>query len=63
MLFESSISAYWIGEYQEAESACERLLAMPDLPDLYRAQTLSNLQAVRAAGVCWGESSHGPRPR
>jgi tetratricopeptide (TPR) repeat protein len=42
LLFEYSISAYWVGDPQAALGACNRLLALPDLPDPYRAQTLTN---------------------
>jgi glycosyltransferase involved in cell wall biosynthesis len=42
LLFEYSISAYWVGEVQEALRACEQLLAMENLPNIYRSYTLAN---------------------
>jgi glycosyltransferase involved in cell wall biosynthesis len=42
MLFELSISAYWVGRPDEALGACDRLLKMPDLPEAYREQTVRN---------------------
>ena len=47
MLVEYSISAYWVGEVAMAASACERLLAMNDLPDAYRHSTRQNLELCR----------------
>jgi tetratricopeptide (TPR) repeat protein len=43
MLFEVSITSYWVGELERARAACEELLARDDLPDLHRAQTEHNL--------------------
>ncbi len=40
--FEYSIAAYWVGETDEALAACDRLLAMGDLPETYRQHTLVN---------------------
>jgi glycosyltransferase involved in cell wall biosynthesis len=45
MLFERSITAYWIGEPGHALAACERLLARDDLPALHREQTEHNRRA------------------
>ncbi|WP_327325388.1 glycosyltransferase [Streptomyces sp. NBC_01210] len=42
LLFEFSITAYWVGDYAGSLQACDRLLAMPDLPDAYRKQTVAN---------------------
>ncbi|MEV4679237.1 glycosyltransferase [Streptomyces kurssanovii] len=42
LLFEFSITAYWVGEYAASARACDRLLAMPDLPEVYRRQTVAN---------------------
>ncbi|MCX4515813.1 glycosyltransferase [Streptomyces sp. NBC_01619] len=44
MLFEHSITAYWVGDYASSVKACDRLLAMKDLPEEYRKNTLSNRQ-------------------
>lgn len=42
ILFEFSISAYWTGDARAALRACDRLLAIGELPDVYRRQTLAN---------------------
>ncbi|MFD7320711.1 glycosyltransferase [Streptomyces sp. NPDC059875] len=42
LLFEFSITAYWVGDYAGSLAACDRLLAMPDLPESYRKQTRAN---------------------
>ncbi|WP_233416030.1 glycosyltransferase [Streptomyces sp. N35] len=44
MLFEYSITAYWTGDATASVAACDRLLAMADLPDAYRHQVLVNRQ-------------------
>ncbi|MFD3779699.1 glycosyltransferase [Streptomyces sp. NPDC058612] len=42
LLFEYSITAYWVGDTAASLRACDQLLALPDLPDSYREQTLAN---------------------
>ena len=42
LLFELSISAYWVDDFRASVRACDKLLAMPDLPDLHREQTVAN---------------------
>ncbi|WP_234336925.1 glycosyltransferase [Streptomyces xylophagus] len=42
LLFEFSITAYWVGEFAASVEACDRLLALPDLPASIRRQTLTN---------------------
>jgi tetratricopeptide (TPR) repeat protein len=42
LLFEYSIAAYWVGQPRAALQACDRLLAMPELPEPYREQTAMN---------------------
>ncbi|WP_101386658.1 glycosyltransferase [Streptomyces sp. TLI_146] len=42
LLFEFSITAYWTGDFAASLRACDRLLALPDLPELYRKQTRAN---------------------
>lgn len=44
LLFEHSISAYWVGQYEESITACRALLERSDLPENYRTQTERNLQ-------------------
>lgn len=47
LLFEYSITAYWVGEHETAFAACRRLLALPELPEEYRTQTLANMEFCR----------------
>jgi tetratricopeptide (TPR) repeat protein len=47
--FELSISAYWTGRPDEALAACDRLLALPDLPPAHRDQTVKNREFSVAA--------------
>lgn len=42
MLFEVSITSYWVGEFSAALAACDELLARDDLPGLQRGQTEHN---------------------
>ncbi|MEU6984683.1 glycosyltransferase [Streptomyces sp. NPDC046324] len=42
LLFEYSITAYWVGDHAASLAACDRLLALPDLPEPYRKQTRAN---------------------
>ncbi|MER5309905.1 glycosyltransferase [Streptomyces sp. NPDC002773] len=42
LLFEYSITAYWVGDHAASLAACDRLLALPDLPEKYREQTRAN---------------------
>src|SRR3954447_18599785 len=52
LLFEFSISAYWVGRPGEALEACDRLLAVPELPESHREQTIKNRQfCVQAGGA------------
>ncbi|MCX5234158.1 glycosyltransferase [Streptomyces prunicolor] len=53
LLFEFSISAYWVGEFAASIEACDQLLALPDLPANIRRQTLTNREfsAPHAAAV------------
>ena len=56
ILFEFSISSYYVGKYQESLDACDKLLTMKDLPEHLRRQTefnrkfpLEKLQGVAQA--------------
>lgn len=49
LLFEYSITAYWVGNPGGALMACDELLAMPDLPQIYRDQTIENRKFSEAA--------------
>ncbi|MFI9271581.1 glycosyltransferase [Kitasatospora sp. NPDC052896] len=52
LLFEYSVTAYWVGDPRGSLEACGRLLNTADLPQPYREQTLANLKfAERAALV------------
>ncbi len=44
LLFEYSICSYWVGKYRESLKACDKLLAMSDLPEEYRKFTQDNRQ-------------------
>jgi hypothetical protein len=49
LLFEYSITSYWVGEPANSIRACDALLRMPDLPPGHRRQTEVNRRhAVRA---------------
>jgi hypothetical protein len=51
LLFEHSISAYWIGCYQESEGACRTLLSKP-LPAFLEECVRRNLSFAEAALAC-----------
>lgn len=52
LLFEYSITSYWVGDPQGSLAACDRLLALTDLPPVYREQTLANREfAARLASA------------
>ena len=42
LLFQLSICSYYVGHYQESLDACDKLLAMKDLPEGWRKLTESN---------------------
>jgi len=42
LLFQLSICSYYVGNYQESSDACDKLLAMKDLPYTWRDQTKIN---------------------
>jgi glycosyltransferase involved in cell wall biosynthesis len=42
LLFEYSITTYWVGEPDTSVRACDALLALTDLPDAHRRQTEAN---------------------
>lgn len=43
LLFECSISSYYVGEYEESQKLCKQLLAMPNLPQNYRESVEGNI--------------------
>lgn len=51
LLFEYSISAYWIGDARASLEACDQLLALRDLPKNYRDQTVANRSFAAQAAV------------
>jgi tetratricopeptide (TPR) repeat protein len=61
LLFEYSITAYWTGELRRAFAACERLLKLEDLPDIYRRQTRQN-QAHTTRAMAAAEGRIRPTP-
>lgn len=42
LLFEYSITCYWVGSHRQSVEACDRLLRITDLPSAHRAQTKRN---------------------
>ncbi|MEU1306521.1 glycosyltransferase [Streptomyces shenzhenensis] len=61
LLSEFSITAYWVGDFEGSLQACDRLLAMPELPPAHRTQTLVNREfAVRRLATI-PEPGHGLR--
>ena len=64
LLLEFSITAYWVGEFAASVEACDRLLALRDLPAAVRQQTLANREfsAPHLATVP-GPSNPGRRPK
>jgi tetratricopeptide (TPR) repeat protein len=49
LLFEYSITSYWVGLYEHSIRACEQLLKLRDLPPEPRAQTSRNRRAATQA--------------
>lgn len=49
LLLELSIAAYWTGRHPEALAACDRLLAIPSVPDEARRQVNRNRDHVLTA--------------
>lgn len=46
-LDELAVSAYWVGEYEESQDCCERLLAGGKLPPEHRDRVIQNLELAR----------------
>jgi hypothetical protein len=46
-LDELAVSAYWVGEYEEAKSCCERLLNGGKLPVEHRERLTQNLECAQ----------------
>jgi tetratricopeptide (TPR) repeat protein len=44
VLFEYSITAYWVGEFRNSFAACKKLLSINSVPDEYRKLTITNVQ-------------------
>jgi tetratricopeptide (TPR) repeat protein len=64
LLFEYSISSYWVGELGRAFAATERLLKLDDLPEVYRRQTRENQShTVRAMAAAEGRVRPAPPAR
>lgn len=64
LLFEFSITAYWVGDHAASLRACDRLLAMPDLPERIRSQTAVNREfSARHVAALPGPSSATSRPK
>lgn len=64
LLFEFSIVAHWVGDHVGSVRACDRLLALPDLPETIRRQTEANRQfPARHVGTVPKPPSPGRRPK
>ncbi|MFC7266034.1 glycosyltransferase [Streptomyces lutosisoli] len=64
LLFEFSITAYWVGDYATSIRSCDRLLAMPDLPEPIRAQTEINREfSVQRVATVPSPSTGQRRPK
>ena len=61
MLFEYSITAYWVEEYRNSVAACKKLLSIDSLPDRYRKLTMSNV--AHAVRECTRIAVERPRPQ
>jgi tetratricopeptide (TPR) repeat protein len=46
-LDELAVSAYWVGEYEESMSCCERMLEGGKLPDEHRERVIKNLECAQ----------------
>ena len=44
ILFEYSITAFWVGEFRNSFAACKKLLNIESLPPEYRKLTIENVQ-------------------
>lgn len=49
LLFEFSITCYWVGELEKSIAACDQLLEIDELPDAYREQTARNRAIAQEA--------------
>ncbi|MGW0735794.1 glycosyltransferase [Streptomyces sp. NPDC002851] len=64
LLFEFSIAAHWVGDHAASVQACDRLLAMPDLPTAIRSQTEINREfSARHVAAVPGPPRPGRRPK
>jgi glycosyltransferase involved in cell wall biosynthesis len=54
LLFEHSISAYWVEKYEECYNACLKLLSLPNLPISIREATLKNIEFAKEKLVTVG---------
>ncbi|MFD0367800.1 glycosyltransferase [Streptomyces sp. NPDC127114] len=62
LLFEYSITAYWVGDHEASLAACDRLLGLPDLPPAYREQTRANREFAVAKLAASPTSATPPSP-
>lgn len=64
MLFELSITAYWVGDFELSQACCQRLLERDDLPELHRSQTVDNQREATnaiARRAVQGVANRAPR--
>jgi FkbM family methyltransferase len=62
MLFEYSITAYWVEQYEASIAACRRLLEIEELPPAHREQTARNMDHAVRASVSRAALTAPPRP-
>ncbi|MDQ8708274.1 glycosyltransferase [Streptomyces sp. LHD-70] len=63
LLFEFSICAHWVGDHAASLRACDRLLALPDLPEAIRRQTEINREFPARQVAAARQPSAGRLPR
>jgi FkbM family methyltransferase len=63
MLFEYSITAYWVGQLDVSLAACRRLLKIPDLPEGHRKQTVANMRFAVEGLARKAAATPPPAPR
>jgi hypothetical protein len=44
LAFQLSICSYYLGHYQESLEACQTVLKTANVPESFRAQTLTNIE-------------------
>ena len=63
MLFEYSITSYWVGEHRNSVNACRALLGVSGLPEVHRSQTERNLELATREDRRASEQARASRRR